>query len=166
MHSTLLPTIMRAPSFHLPVLLCTLSLLLCGASTVCAQDAAALQQMYMRFLEAKGYDPSIDKDGDVQFKIGKRTYFVDVHKDDPEFFMIALPNIWPIESEQERRQVLAAADRVNREDKAVKVTTKDDDVWVTCEVFLPSAQDFNLVFNRMLKAIDGGVDAYVKHMKE
>jgi hypothetical protein len=76
-----------------------------------------LQQMYSDYLADEGYRPSIDEDGDVQFKQEGRMYYIGVSEDDPEYFRVVLPNIWRIESEQERIQVLVAAD-------AVTATTK------------------------------------------
>lgn len=126
----------------------------------------ALRKMYMDYLSEEGYRPSVDKDGDVVFKYEGHTYFVDVHNKDPEFFMIALANIWPIESEEERVKVMAAADYVNREAKAAKVSTKEDDVWVTVEMFVAQPEDFKGIFERALDAIGTGVDYFVKEMKK
>jgi len=144
-----------------------LALLIVPATAQDEEDRGdELRQMYMEYLTDEGYRPSVDKDGDVVFKYEGHTYFVDVHNKDAEFFMLALANIWPIESEEERLQVLAAADYVNREAKAAKVSTKDDDVWITVEMFVAKPEDFKGVFARALDAIGTGVEYFVAEMKK
>lgn len=94
---------------------------------------AELQDMYVSFLLEEGYRPEVDQDGDVVFKREGRTYFIAVNEEDPGFFQLVLPNIWPIESEAERLQVLVAADYSNATSKASKVFIMEDDVWVDVE---------------------------------
>ncbi len=139
---------------------------LVAVQTGVAQDGDALRALYMEFLSGEGFRPEVDKDGDVVFKYEGKTYFVDVHDTDAEFFMIALPNIWPIESEKERLQVLVAADGVNREAKAAKVSTKGDNVWITLEMFVKNPNDFRGVFTRSMSSIDTAVELFVEKMRE
>lgn len=125
-----------------------------------------LQRLYTEYLTAEGYKPEVDSDGDVRFKREGRTYFIDVSEKDPEFFHVVLANIWSIESEKERLQVLAAADYSNAKSKVSKVHTVRDDVWVSIELFVASPDDFKGVFKRVMSAFDNGVANFVKKMRE
>jgi hypothetical protein len=129
-------------------------------------DKEQFQNFYVEYLAEEGYRPEIDSDGDVRFKREGKGYFILVREDDPEFFCLVLPNIWPIESEAERAQVLAAADYSNARSKVSKVHTVDDDVWVTIELFVAKPEDFKGVFRRAIGALDNGAMNFVRKMRE
>lgn len=97
---------------------------------------AELQRLYMGFLTEEGFKPDLDSDGDVRFKREGKTYVIIIDAKDPEFFRLVLPNIWKIESEAERTQVLIAADASNAKSKVSKVCTMADNVWVSIELFV------------------------------
>ncbi len=129
-----------------------------------AQTAEELQTKYLRYLEANDWKGWVDEDGDVQFKDGERTYFIGVNPGDLQFFRLVLPNIWPIESEQERREVYAACDVVNRSMKVVKIYTVNDNVWVCMEVFVSDEGDFKAFLKRGIEVIDDAVTTFVEEM--
>lgn len=133
-----------------------------------APTKESLQAMYSEFLKAEGFNPEVDKDGDVAFKREGRVYFIDVGgaQKDPQYFRMALPNIWPIESEQERAKVLAAVDYANMRTKVCKTHTVGNNVWVAVEVFVAKPSDFKAIFGRSLNAIDGSTAVFVKKMRE
>ncbi|MGB2984512.1 MAG: hypothetical protein WBE26_01405 [Phycisphaerae bacterium] len=115
-----------------------------------------LQRLYTEYLTAEGYRPEIKGDGLVYFRREGKAYFIPVSERDQEFFQIILPNIWSIESEKERGQVLTAANHTNATMKVVKVYTVDEQVWVSVELYMASPGDFRAVFKRCLSAMDGG----------
>ncbi|HOI00363.1 MAG TPA: hypothetical protein PLE85_07430 [Bacteroidales bacterium] len=125
-----------------------------------------LQQMYVNFLKDEGYKPEVDDDGDVKFKREGRTYFILVQETDMEFFTIILPNIWEIESEEERAKVIVACDASNAKTKVTKVYSFKDNVWVTVELFIRQPEDFKGVFARAMNAIDSGAGNFVSKMRE
>lgn len=127
---------------------------------------AELQRLYKDFLTEEGYKPELDSDGDVRFKREGKTYVIIIDAKDPEFFRLVLPNIWEIESEAERVQVLVAADASNAKSKVSKVCTMGDNVWVSIELFVGQPEDFKKVFTRALGALDNGVINFVVKMKE
>jgi hypothetical protein len=138
-----------------------------GATTsTLAQSEATLQRMYIKFLKEKGYETSIDDDGDVNFVYDDRTYFIEVNEDDLEFFRLVLPNIWPIESELEEIEVFEACNKANYKVKTAKAYATDDDVWIATEVFLRQPEDFEAIFERSLEVIDYCVDVFVEAMEE
>lgn len=127
---------------------------------------AELQSLYMEFLTEEGYKPEIDSDGDVQFKHEGRNYFIQVDENDLEFFRLVFPNFWEIESEEERVQVLAAADVSNAKSKVSKVFTVRDNTWASIEIFVSKPELFKGVFKRSMSALQNGVANFVNKMKE
>ncbi|MGU5695448.1 T3SS (YopN, CesT) and YbjN peptide-binding chaperone 1 [Aeromonas veronii] len=120
----------------------------------------------MSYLTYEEYKPEIDSDGDVRFKRDGNVYYIDVNERDPEFFRIVLANIWPIESDKERSQVLMAASDANAISKVSKVFTVENDVWVSIDLFVRRPEDFKDVFTRSMSALDNGVRNFAKRMKE
>lgn len=141
---------------------------LCGLATVSAQQGAwtedRLQQLYLDYLEEKSLSPSVDQDGDVQFQSKGLTYFIDVDAEDTAYFAVMLANAWEIESEQERQEALLAGNKVTATAKVIKSQIIDDYVWFSAEVFLPSPEDFQAVFPRMLSAIQSAQEIFVEAM--
>ncbi|MBW1882076.1 MAG: hypothetical protein JRJ58_01000 [Deltaproteobacteria bacterium] len=131
-----------------------------------AQNKEQLQRLYVEYLSAEGYRPSIDGDGDVKFKREGRTYFIIVSEKDPEFFRLVLANIWEIENDVERSRVLQAADHSNAASKVSKVYIVKDNVWVCVELFVAAPEDFRGVFQRSMSAMETGVSNYVERMRE
>ena len=148
-------------------------ILVLSTSFAGAKDQAAdapskeqLQRLYVEYLSAEGYRPSIDGDGDVKFKREGRTYFIIVSEKDPEFFRLVLANIWEIEGDVERSRVLQAADHSNAVSKVSKVYIVKDNVWVCVELFVAAPEDFRGVFQRSMSAMETGVSNYVERMRE
>ena len=135
-------------------------------SSLQAQSNEVLQKAHLSFLEQKGIDGWIDSDGDIQFKYHDRTYFIEVDESDTEFFRVVLANIWPIESEIERMQVLEAVDYANTEIKVAKAFLVRDNVWVSVEVFVEEPGDYEAFFDRSLSVIELGVEHFVEKMRE
>lgn len=134
--------------------------------TVSAQmTESEIQEMYMVYLDNElDLDPWIDSDGDVQFEYNNHAYFLEVNEDDQQFFRIVMFNIWPIESETERVEVLYACDAVNRELKVVKAHLINDNAWLACEMYLPAPSDFESVMERSLNSIEDAVNTFVENM--
>jgi len=147
-------------------LLVVLSIALPAMAQKASKEKEALQKMYMDYLEEEGYKPEIDSDGDVQFKSEGKTYFINVLEDDPMYFRVVLANIWPIESEEERQQVLVAVDYSNAKAKVTKSYMVKDNVWVGIEIFLPKPEDFTAVFSRCMSALNNGTAHFVTRMRE
>jgi hypothetical protein len=129
---------------------------------------AQLQQLYVAYLSAEGYRPEVDDDGDVSFKSEGRSYFIGVDDKDSSFFRVCLPNIWTIESTEERAKVLAAADFATGDTKVSKIFTVSSykNVWACTELFVARPEDFKGVFNRGMSALQHAREAFVNKMNE
>lgn len=122
--------------------------------------------MYRQFLAEEGYVPQIDDDGDVLFKFEGANYFIAVDEDDDQFFRVVLPNFWPIESEEERELVAAAALLATMNVKATKVFPVGDDTWASIEMFCSPPEAFKPVFLRCLRAIQAAVSNFRDAMQQ
>lgn len=130
-----------------------------------AQTESELQTLYLGVLEQIGITGRVDSDGDVQFEYEDHSYFLEVNEDDPEFFRLVLPNIWPIESELERLKVLKAVNEVNQTKKVVKAYTVNDNVWLGVEMFISKPDDFLGSLERQFQVLEQEIEVFVDAMK-
>jgi len=124
-----------------------------------------LQKTYMDYLNSEGYQAKIDSDGDVRFKSEGRTFFIAIDEDDPLFLRIVLPNIWPIENNEEKLQVLIAADYTNRKIKAAKVFIAQGNTWAAIESFVADPENISAIFKRSLSALNGSAMQFAQKMR-
>ena len=89
---------------------------------------------------------------------------MEVNENDNEFFRVVLFNIWPIESDSEYVEAAVAVNEVNKQMKVAKAYITDDNVWVACELFVGSPENFRPVWQRCMDVIDQGVDTFVEGM--
>jgi hypothetical protein len=131
-----------------------------------APSKTALQKIYMSFLTDEGYKPEIDPDGDVKYKSEGKNLWIIIDPADPQYFRLAMLNVWKIESESERRKVLAAVDYANARTKVAKAYTVKDNVWVCIEMFVAKPEDFKPLFSRATSALSLGYSNFVQKMRE
>jgi hypothetical protein len=131
-----------------------------------APSKAALQKLYMSYLADEGFKPDIDSDGDVRYKSEGKTYWIIIDPGDSQYFRLAMLNIWKIESEAERRKVLAAVDYANARTKVCKAYTIGDNVWVCIELFVAKPEDFKPLFSRATSAMALGYSNFLQKMRE
>lgn len=141
------------------------------AVAVSAQDTTSiwskqdLQELYSTFLSHEGYKPEVDEDGDVRFKRESKTYFINVDAADTSSFRLVLANIWPMDNEEERAEVRIAMDHCNALAKVAKAYMVRDNVWVAIETFIARPEDFKVIFQRSLTALDHGVGLFARRMR-
>jgi len=149
-------------------LLITVSLLVLtpSSSHLYAQYAESeLQEIFKELLVFNGIENGwVDSDGDIQFTYNDHNYFIEINEEDNEFFRLVLFNIWPIESVEERLDVLNAIDVVNRDRKVVKAYTTNDNVWIAAELFISNPHDVNTIFLRCLEVIEGSIETFTSEM--
>lgn len=136
----------------------------CSFFSASAQTEKEIQEKYTTFLDGKDLFNKVDADGDVQFQYQEKTYFFDVDENDPTFFRLVLANIWPIESEEERLEVLRAMDIANNKVKVAKIYMVEDNIWVGVEMFQDEGDDYEAYFDRSLKSILDCIDYFVEAM--
>jgi hypothetical protein len=124
------------------------------------------QQTYMKFLEANGYRPELDQDGDVAFKHEGGNYIIQIDEGDDVYFRLIYPNFWEIESEQERSDVLVASTVANAGIKCAKVFMLRDNVWAVVEIFLAKPEDYEKLLSRSISTIQSSVNSFRSKMQE
>jgi len=102
-----------------------------------AQSAKA--QRYLKFLQKEGLNAHIDSDGDVIFKVGPLTYYIDVDESDDAYFRIVFPNFKEIKDRKEYLKALEAAHYATRVTKVAKVWITPDGKRVSASIgnYLP-----------------------------
>jgi len=139
-----------------------------GASVSPAEATSKAERVriFQEFLRKEGYVPEIDSDGDIVFKREGRTYLIFLSDKDDEFFRIAFPGFWKIESEEERARVERAALRATANTKVAKVFPVGENTWATIELFCESIEAAKPVFARSMNALQHAVSEFVKEMRE
>ena len=108
-------------------------------------DKAAL---YGRILAEEGYRFTTDEDGDLSIRIQGRWFCLFASDDDPQYFRLAIPNLFECTSEPETQQALSLVNDMNRRFKVVKLTLLDGRVWCSVEMFLAPLESFRATFDR------------------
>lgn len=132
-----------------------------------AATEKALQSMYVSFLNEKGFDGvAVDKDGDVEFRDDKFTFFIAVTEKDPQFFQVVLPAFWSLDSAEERARAFMAVNKTNSQVKAAKLYVVNNNTWVSVEMFVEKPEDFKAVFDRSKMTLLGAARVYAQAMRE
>jgi hypothetical protein len=127
-----------------------------------------LQKMYMSFLSTEGYSPSIDSDGDVAFKKEGRPFWIEVNENDLEYFRVGYLGNYALDYEYEVRQFPIALNYASRITKVAKAYSVDDGgrFMISAEIFITKPEDFSIVFNRMLSAMNRARENFIEKMNE
>jgi len=124
-----------------------------------------LQNIYMEHLRQEGYVPSVDGDGDIQFKVSGDTYFIIVDENDLQFFQVymgfKMETIPP-------EIALTAVNYSNRSSKVVKVAFSPDRkvISITAELLLNDPKDFIPVFSRAISLIQNAENNFISQVRE
>ncbi|MBB6097102.1 hypothetical protein HNR42_000516 [Deinobacterium chartae] len=131
-------------------------------------NAPTHAERYAEHLEALGYQPRVDSDGDVVFEVEGGHYLLLIDAADPDYFNLVYPNFWRLEDAAERRCALRAASRTCAHVKVAKVylSRRGDDVNAATEMYLSSPVDFPQVFERALSAVRAAVYHFARVMRE
>src|SRR5712671_6198274 len=122
-------------------------------------------EMYIEFLREEGYVPKLDEDADVVFKCEGRTYILFSEEKDQNYFRLAFPAFWEIESADEEDQAREAMNDLNAKMKVMKLFIVRDNVWASVEMFLSPIASFKPVFARSLALLQQGVNEFRECMQ-
>ena len=123
-------------------------------------------KLYKEYLSKEGYRPEFGPEGDVMFKAEGFLYFVEIDQDDEQFFRIIFPYFWSIETPEEHKAAVEAANFATMKTKVAKVYVHNDgkNTSASIELFLPEAEDFETIFFRSMRAIQAGVKCFRDRM--
>ena len=127
-----------------------------------------LQEVYVSYLKEQGYQPKVDSDGDVVFKVQGITFYIAVDEKDLQSFRIVLPNFWKIESSEEKEKAYKAANSVNGKIKVAKVymNAKEDRMLMDANIYVENPESFKPHFLRMVNVLITGVQGFGDAMKK
>jgi len=124
-----------------------------------------LQEIYLEHLRNEGYVPSIDIDGDIQFKVSGDNYFIIIDENDVKFFQIYMGfSLGSINAED----AFTAANISNRRSKVAKVSISPDGniASITIEMILNNPKDFEPIFARALSLIRNAEGIFRTQLKD
>jgi len=112
------------------------------------------KELTMAAVEALGYKPQIDEDGDIMIRYQMKSIFILTGPEDEQYMMIVLPQFAEIE-EGEETLALATCNKVTREIKLVKVyidqTLKS--VSACCEFFYTDEESLKTCIGHSLRIL-------------
>jgi len=128
-------------------------------------NRADLQSIYMEHLRQEGYLPSIDVDGDIQFKVSGDNYYIIIDETDLQFFQIYMGFSL---SSFGADDVLEAVNFSNRRSKVAKVAISSDGLIasITAELLLEDPQGFAPVFSRALSLMRNAENNFMTKLRE
>lgn len=127
-------------------------------------DKLARATQYLDILADEGFRPSIDEDGDVEFRYEGGFYGILIDPRDEAYVRVVFPNFWPIESRDESERVTRACVYATGKTKVAKVYTVRENVWAAIEIFCPDVEAFRAVFPRCMGALRASVHNFRDYM--
>ena len=122
-------------------------------------------ELYQKWFQENGLKCEIDDEGDLHFKYQLCNFYILNPKADTQFLHIILPNIWAIESDEERSKALAVANKLNMSRKALKVFVTDKSVFLTVEMFIDKTPDVEDFMERLLDILIDGRQLFALEMR-
>ncbi|WP_407402812.1 hypothetical protein [Sodaliphilus sp.] len=139
-------------------LLCCL--LLAFATQVFAGDLTPAQEKAQRalyaYLDKNKYNPEVDTDNSVCFRVGGILYWINIDEESPLLYTFHRKGfkVGTEESSFKRRPAIMAANEVNCKHNTIKLTVEEKKVEVIMQVYAAKTEDFTAVFNKYLKSFD------------
>jgi len=128
---------------------------------------ADLQIIYMEHLRNEGYVPSVDVDGDIQFKVSGDNFFIIIDENDLQFFQVYMGfSLGAIT----RDEALGIANESNRISKTAKVSVSSPEserliISVTAELLVEDPRDFMPIFSRAVSLIRNAENNFKKQLE-
>lgn len=109
-------------------------------------------------LQADGFKPSLDSDGDIRMKFQGGTYWITVDKDDAPYVRLVYPNFWTVTANNDHEQILGICNKLSIDYKFVKVYLLDFEdgtrgVCASIELMLPDEAAFAQFYQRALQIL-------------
>ncbi|MDR0501833.1 MAG: hypothetical protein LBH16_00780 [Treponema sp.] len=141
--------------------------LLAGITNLSAQmSKKQLQDMYITYLKGEGYNPALDRDGDVNFTAKGQKFYIEVIDNDLSSFHLVLTEFLDIGGASNRLKALDAASAVTRTTSVVRLyITSGGKIAIDTYIFLAKPEDFKTHFNRMVNIIVSAREEFLAMMK-
>ena len=123
-----------------------------------------LQNDIVNFLKEKGFSPSIDKDGDVEFKSEGKTHWISILSESPFFIEIfKMGSSLEGKNGLNRNIAIKACNGVNAELPVINAHCDDKDVWFYIELYITSSEEFKSVFEKYLEIMSKSEPTFFKY---
>jgi hypothetical protein len=123
--------------------------------------------MYRDIVDQAGYRPSFDAEGDVEFKVEGRTYYILVSENDPDYVRLFLPGFTQIDGRQELPKAERLAVEVSADTYGAKVKVDGEGlVSVSVQLFVAPLEGYAAVFPRSVRAAQHAANRFMRQMKE
>jgi hypothetical protein len=124
-----------------------------------------LGSAFKEFLEELNYQPKIDKDGDVNFKLDNKFYYIQVNEKDPTYFKVCYPDFIEINSKTKYQSAVFAANIANRKTKNAKIVVYEDYIVAYSGSFISNFEDYKGIFSRGILVIKTAMRHFLDAME-
>lgn len=122
--------------------------------------------MVVSALEALGYKPQTDNDGDILIRYEMKSFFVMGTQSEDNFLSVIFPQFYEFE-EREVTKVLAACNKVTRDIKLAKVYIDQTfkNVTASCEFFYNDEESMKVCLKKSLEILGFVRSGFVKTIR-
>ena len=148
-------------------LLCTVVCFCLMAGAFAQSNLTSVQKRFQNeiiaFIKEEGFSPSINSNSVIIFKKEGKTHAISIHKESP-FFVFFERSGYLLGGDKGFKKTFAllACNGVNRELEAVKLYCTDENVIITIEQYIRSAEDFKYVFDKSLEKLNEGEKKFLE----
>lgn len=130
------------------------------------KEQMALRLEIFKYLSAEGFQPKIDKDGDVRFTKGEVNFYVIINPNWSEPYLLTLYSGFEYDdSNNYTKSNLESCISTVALTKTVKLYCMDDSFTFRADIFCENANVFNETFYRLLKEFDTAQKAVTTNIK-
>lgn len=114
---------------------------------------------FKQYLETKGIKPTTEVEGQITFLSNGLYYLFIYDSTDPNYFRIILPNVFKVEDNLDKYNVLV--NELNQKFKVAKTyITSDGMIWIAAEQFIYSREGIDLMYERCIALLKIVIDYF------
>lgn len=111
------------------------------------------KEFYFEYLSKEGFKPSLDDDGDINFKHEGRWLYLMFGDEHEHFLQIVAPYVFDVDEKNET-DALKACSAINMQYMVTKAFVAKESVFMTIEMFLNNAEDLKGIFYDCLGSLN------------
>ena len=114
---------------------------------------------FKQYLETKGIKPTTEIEGQITFQFDGLYYLFVYEKSDPNYFRLILPNVFKVEDNRDKYDVLV--NEINQRFKVAKTyITSEDMIWIAVDQFIYSREGIDLMFEQCIALLKIVIDYF------
>ena len=132
-----------------------------------ARNRDQTQRIYMDILRAERYNPQVNRDGDIEFKVGRDDYTLSIDRSNPQFFEFYTVINYRDNRRIADQQIIEAANYANTRVDVAKVYFNLDRrlVYFNIQTFLAEPDDLKPIFSKFMSAIRDSQAAFNSRLR-